>query len=89
MAEHSLVQLLEYFGTAEVIFNAVETGLINRSHLPLKVLECLRKPDWKEIDREVKCLERPDRHLIPAQQSALSGFIETDTCATAGFVRAW
>ena len=76
VAEHSLVQLLEYFGTAEVIFDAVETGLINRSHLPLKVLECLRKPDWKEIDREVKCLERPDRHLIPLNSPRYPGLLK-------------
>ena len=65
LAEHSLHLLLEKFGTAEDLVRAAGTGLINRSHLPEKVLECLRKPDWKEIERELRCLERPHHHLVP------------------------
>ena len=64
LAEHNLYQLLEAYGTAEAVVAAAGNGLINRTHLPEKVLESLRKPDWKEIDRELRCLERPDHHLL-------------------------
>ena len=64
LAEHNLYQLLEAYGTAEAVVAAAGNGLINRTHLPGKVLEYLRNPDWKEIDRELRCLERPDHHLL-------------------------
>ena len=64
-AEHNLPQLLEHFGTAEAVLGAARSGSINRSHLPQKVLECLRKPDWQEIDRELMFLERPRHYLVP------------------------
>ncbi len=65
LAEHNLPQLLESFGTADAVIDAAEAGVINHSHLAPTVLECLRKPDWQEIDRELKYLERPRHHLIP------------------------
>lgn len=65
LAGHNLHQLLENFGTAEAVVHAAGTGLITSSHLPEKVLECLRNPDWKEIDRALQWLEHPDHHLIP------------------------
>lgn len=65
VAGHALNQLLENFGTPEEVVRAAGTGLVNRPHLSEKVLECLRKPDWQEIDREIKRLERPDHHLVP------------------------
>ena len=65
LAEHSLHPLLERFETAEDLVRAAGTGLIDRSHLPKKVLECLQKPDWQEIERELRWLERPDHHLLP------------------------
>jgi len=64
-AEHNLPQLLEHFGSAEAVLGAVRSGSINRSDLPQKVLECLRKPDWQEIDRELMFLERPRHYLVP------------------------
>ena len=64
LAEHNLHLLLENFGTAEAVVRAVGNGLINRSHLPLKVLEYLQKPDWKEIERNARWLECTDHHLI-------------------------
>ena len=44
-AQHNLPHLLENFGTAEAVIGAVKSGSINRSHLPQRVLERLRKPD--------------------------------------------
>lgn len=64
-AEHNLPRLLGGFETAEAVINAVQARVIDSSHLPLKVIECLQKPDWQEIEREIKCLERPGYHLIP------------------------
>ena len=64
-AEHNLHLLLEHFKTPEAVVHAAGTGLINRSHLPEKVLECLRKPALKEIEHELRWLERPDHHLVP------------------------
>ena len=65
LADYNLQELLEHFVTAEAVLGAVRAGSINRSHLPRKVLECLRKPDWQEIDRELRYLEHPHHHLIP------------------------
>ena len=65
LADYNLQELLEHFVTAEAVLGAVRAGSINRSHLPQKVLECLRKPDWQEIDRELRYLEHPHHHLIP------------------------
>ena len=65
LADYNLQELLEHFVTAEAVLSAVRAGSINRSHLPQKVLECLRKPDWQEIDRELRYLEHPHHHLIP------------------------
>ena len=64
-AEHNLHHLLERFKTPEAVVHAAETGLLNRSHLPEKVLACLRKPDRKEIEHELRWLERPHHHLVP------------------------
>ena len=64
VADHSLSQLLEGFETAGAVINAVRAKVLDSSHLPLKVIECLQKPDWQEIEREIKWLERPDHHLI-------------------------
>ena len=65
LAESNLHQLLESFGTAEAVLSAARAGTINRSQLPEKVLECLRKPERKEIDRELRWLDCPDHHLVP------------------------
>ena len=65
VSEHNLHPLLEKLETPEAVVHAADTGLLNRSHLPEKVLECLRKPDLKEIDHELRWLERPDHHLVP------------------------
>lgn len=65
LADHNLSRLLEGFGTAEAVIDAVRARVIDSSHLPLRVIECLQKPDWQEIEREIKCLERPGYHLIP------------------------
>ena len=59
-----LSRLLENFGTAQAVVLAVADGLIDRSHLSEKVLECLQKPDWEEIDFEAEWLEREGRYLI-------------------------
>ncbi|MCY4362537.1 MAG: DNA-processing protein DprA [Gammaproteobacteria bacterium] len=64
-AEHNLHPLLEKLETPEAVVHAAETGLLNRSHLPEKVLACLRKPDRKEIEHELRWLERPHHHLVP------------------------
>ncbi len=64
-AEHDLSQLLRDFGTAQAVLNAARTGAIDRYQLPGPVLEALRKPDAKEIERALRCLERPDYHLVP------------------------
>ena len=59
-----LHQVLEKLETPEAVVHAAGTGLLDRSHLPEKALECLRNPDRKEIERELRWLERPDHHLI-------------------------
>ena len=65
LAESHLYHLLENFGSPGAVISAARTGTINRSHLPEKVLECLCKPDRKEIDHELRWLEQPDHHLVP------------------------
>ena len=88
VAEHNLVQLLEKFGTAEAVIDAVGAGLINRSQLPLKALECLRKPDRKEIDREIRWLEHPHHHLIPLNSSRYPALLKQISAPPPGlFVR--
>ena len=64
-AEHDLSQLLAGFGTAQAVLDAAGVGTRNRYHLPEPVLKALREPDAREIEREIKSLERPDYHLVP------------------------
>ncbi len=64
-AEHDLSYLLEDFGTAQAVVDAVKTGAIQRVHLPRAVFKALQNPDAQEIDREILSLEHPDYHLIP------------------------
>ena len=69
-AEHDLSQLLENFGAAQAVLDAVRTGVVNDSHLPRPVLEALRKPDAQEINREILSLKRPGYHLLPLDSPA-------------------
>lgn len=62
---YDLSQLPEDFGTARSVLDAVRKGVIDGSHLPRPALEALRKPDTREINREILSLERPGYHLIP------------------------
>lgn len=64
-AECNLHQILQNFETPEAVVHAAGTGLLDRSRLPEKVLECLRNPDRKEIEHELRWLEHPDHQLIP------------------------
>ena len=64
-ADHDLSQLLRDFGTAQAVLTAARAGAIDRYHLPGPVLEVLRKPNVKEIERAARGLERPDYHLVP------------------------
>ena len=64
-AEHNLHPLLEIFETPGAVVQAAGTGMLNRSHLPEKILKCLREPEHREIDHELRWLEHPDHHLLP------------------------
>ncbi len=88
LADHSLSQLLESFGTAEAVVSAAASGLINRSHLPEKVLECLQNPDRKEIDRDIEWLERAGHHLITLTSQRYPALLRQISSPPAGlFVR--
>ena len=63
--EHDLSRVLEEFGSAQAVLDAVRGGASSRVRLPRATLEVLRNPDVQEIDREIRSLERPDYHLIP------------------------
>ena len=63
--ERDLSRVLAHFGTAQAVLDAARAGVISRSQLPGATLEALRNPDAREIEREIRALERPDYHLVP------------------------
>lgn len=64
VAGPNLHQLLEKLATPQTVIDAAQAGLLNRSQLPEKAIDCLRKPDRKEIEHEIEYLEHPRHHLI-------------------------
>ena len=63
--DHDLSRILQNFGSAQAVLDAVRVGAIGRAHLPQAILKLLRSPDTQEIEREIRSLARPDYHLIP------------------------
>ena len=86
-AGHHLSQLLQEFGTAQAVLDAVGAGAINRSHLPGPVLKALREPDTQEIEREIRSLERPDYHLVPLDSPQYPAILKQTAAPPCLFVR--
>ena len=86
-AGHHLSQLLQEFGTAQAVLDAVGAGAINRSHLPGSVLKALREPDTQEIEREIRSLERPDYHLVPLDSPQYPAILKQTAAPPCLFVR--
>ena len=86
-AGHHLSQLLQEFGTAQAVLDAVGAGAINRSHVPGPVLKALREPDTQEIEREIRSLERPDYHLVPLDSPQYPAILKQTAAPPCLFVR--
>ena len=89
LADYNLQELLEHFVTAEAVLGAVRGRVDQSFSFTQKVLECLRKPDWQEIDRELRYLEHPHHHLIPLDSPRYPALLKQIPAAAAGFVRTW
>lgn len=61
--DDNLHPLLEGFDSPRALISAAARGRLGRARLSPKALECLRQPDFKEIDRELQWLEGQGRHL--------------------------
>ena len=86
-ASHHLSQLLQEFGTAQAVLDAVRAGAINRTHLPEPVLKALREPDTQELEREIQSLERPDYHLVPLDSPHYPAILKQIAAPPCLFVR--
>lgn len=62
-SDDNLHPLLEGFDSPRALISAAAGGRLGRARLSPKALECLRQPDFKEIDRELQWLEGQGRHL--------------------------